>query len=149
VSLPYLDDSDAFAEGAPLWILASLEQSLWTRKLDWYLNLQLLRAEPHRPQHLSDFLKQLLAQQELAPLLSSVSAQSPLMIAAQAFVPTDQIVILFETETKPWVQSAHHIWNKLGKPATRLFLPDFVSAANLNNVWPKDAPITLIKPKHI
>ena len=51
--------SGAFGPGSKLWITPELEQSNWTRLIDWYLNFQISKAKFHNSQEASPQLKKI------------------------------------------------------------------------------------------
>jgi hypothetical protein len=139
-----LNENEAFGPGANLWIVGDLAQSAWSRKLDWYLNLLILKAEPHRPLVVSPQIRTILQDQELESLDRplNLNATAPLMVATPGYVPAEQVVVLYETQATAWIQSGRRVWDNLGRPAVRLFLPPFLPPAKL--AWEDDSSVSFV-----
>lgn len=145
-----LDAASALLPGVELWLMPPLEQSPWTRKIDWYLGFQLRRAGPHRPAQFSGELNQIVQDNEvelpaaLAPeSLVRLSNTSPLMIASEMLLPNHQTIIVPNTdsgnrseELVRWAVACHKIWHRLGEPNVRVFLPEGASVAAFEKAWP-------------
>ncbi len=135
-----LAKAGAMAIGSELWIVPNPEASPWARKIDWYLNFQMARASSHQPAKLSVDLQNLLEENEVefAPMSSSVKN---LMVATQLRVPAHQVVLVpFEGEKNQWLKSCKNIWEQLGFPKLRLFLPVEIKDSDVQKLWgePRD-----------
>jgi hypothetical protein len=102
-----IGSTEALNSGAQLWFTPALSNSGWTQKIDWYLNLQLLKISQSRP-----------------------ASELPLMIAAEDFLPARQIIVLEENEPLAWIKKAQQIWDQMQKPSVRVFLPEGTSFAD-------------------
>lgn len=124
MALQKLSDPMAFASGADLWLLPNAEHSHWTRKMDWYLNFQGARALSHQAPALAPGLIQLLKEEELAMPTTSAELKTPLMVSTSHRLPARYTVQLtFDGKLKNWIKQAHDVWQQMGRPATRIFLP--------------------------
>jgi hypothetical protein len=133
-----LSDTMAFSPGADLWILPDPKTSHWARRIDWYLNFQLARAENHRQPVLETGLLQLLREEELAPPTTVSDNRKPLLVSSHHRLPAAQTVELpFGGDFSDWVTRAADIWRDLDKPPLRLFLPQGVSAGQAEAQWPE------------
>lgn len=125
MSVRTLDLLQAFSPGADLWIVGNLDHSTWARKIDWYLHFQLLRAETHQAPQLSKELKTILEQWDFqAPHLQMDEKRDPLMVASRDFLPNKLTLQVPEQDKeRAWIETCSELWRKLGRPATRIFVP--------------------------
>lgn len=141
-------ENQALEPGSQLWIAPPLEDSAWTQKIDWYLNLQLLKSLPHKSKQMTPEIEEVLSDAEITIDELLPRASSPLMVAAQDFLPASQVVILPTTDAKSWIQQARQIWIKMRTPATRVFLPEGIKFADVKKAWTirdDDVEITVVE----
>ena len=106
----------AFSEGADLWLIPSPQISHWSRQIDWYLNLQVARAQSHE-----------------SPVNSN---SAPLLIASRRLVPARQTVIIPEQENQEqWITQSYEVWRSLNFPHLKVFLPPDILAETFQSVW--------------
>jgi hypothetical protein len=143
-----LDVAEAFSNGRITWIVADLEHSKWSQRIDWYLNFQITRAEPHRPASFAPELQEIIEKWEFEAPAVRLSAVAPLMIASPELVPNHQTVVVpVKGAEAEWVLACHRVWVGLGRPPLRLFLPEGFKAPSVSSRWPKadeDADIELV-----
>lgn len=139
MNLQTRDESSAFAPGCDVWIVSEPESSIWTRKIDWYLNFQIMKASLHVMPSVSAQLRSISAANEFE--LDEGATQSrtaPLMIASSRLVPAAKtVVVRFGGDLSAWVSSCHKVWQSLQAPRTRIFLPDGVGSERFSAAWPK------------
>ncbi len=145
MSFKKLSNPGAFAGGSDLWLLPSPLQSAFTRKVDWYLNFLVARAQEHQPKALAPSLLGILQDNEIelgtAPLQGD---QSPLLLSSSHRLPNQYTVILpFMGEPLPWLEQAHQIWQGLGRPSLRLFLPLEIKDRDLEAHWPQENSLSV------
>lgn len=131
-------------------MIGDLDRSKWARKIDWYLNFQLTRAEPHQPVSISSELNQILEEWEVeAPPRIELPHSAPLMVASASLLPnTTTVQVPLNEKTEAWVLSCHRIWTDLGRPSLRVFLPSSVSEAAFEKHWPsadKESGVELVE----
>ena len=101
----------ALGPGAEVWFVP--HASAWTSKIDWHLNFQFSRIQHLRTK---------------APAVSVVS---------EKVFPTQQVIQLPPLKPQAWASRMYNIWQSLGQPRARVFLPpalkahDFKSLLNL------------------
>ena len=132
--------SGALGAGSDLWIVPDLSQSSWTRKLDWYLNYQISRSKLYRSFELSAQLKKLILENDLDIGEHDLGLPAPLMIGSIHRLPNQQTVELPPLNPKSkWIEHAHTVWHRLGKPSLRLFLPTEIQSSEFQSLWPESA----------
>lgn len=144
-----LSSTMAFSSGSDLWILPSPDVCFWARKIDWYLNFQLARAENHRPPQWTPGLIEILKEEGLEPPSTESWGEAPLLIASRHRLPTSQAVELpYNGRIKDWMEAAEKIWRDLGRPSLRLFLPQNVQINQAEAHWHDgktgNRPITVV-----
>lgn len=126
----------AFANGAELWILPDGKHSTWAKKIDWYLNFQAARAATHEAPKLAAGLLQLLQEVQLSPPTTSAHVQAPLMISTSHRLPARHAVLIpYEGQLKSWLKQVQSIWQQMGYPTARIFLPLSQSFNQCLEVW--------------
>ena len=132
-----LDSLSAFSPGCDLWIIGPAAESKWARKIDWHLNFQIRRADLHQTPALSSDLKKVIEESEaVIPDVPAVSGR-PLMIASSALLPNSKTVLVAGGAMGgDWVMECHKVWSDLGRPLTRVFLPDGLTSEQFSRSWP-------------
>jgi hypothetical protein len=149
-----LSETMAFSPGSQLWIFPDPKVSHWARRMDWYLNFQLARAECHHPPVLEAGLLQLLREEELAPPTTMANSKAPLLISSHHRLPSAQTVeIPYANDFNDWLTAAAQIWRDLDKPTLRLFLPQGASPSQAEALWPeakaKNRAITVVADSQV
>jgi hypothetical protein len=141
MALKSLDSLTALAPGCDLWIVADPSHSKWTRKIDWYLNFQLQRAQTHQSPRKSGELDRVLDSLELDAPVVELKPLAPLMVASARLLPNRQTVLVpLSDDIEGWVKRCHEVWQSMNRPTTRVFLPDSVQPEAFGGRWPsKDA----------
>lgn len=143
-----LDAALALSNGRITWIVADLDHSKWASRIDWYLNFQITRSEPHRPASFAPELQEIIEKWEFEAPAVRLNPVSPLMIASPELVPNHQTVVVpVRGSEAEWVLACHRVWVGLGRPPVRLFLPEGFKPASVANRWPKadeDADVELV-----
>ncbi len=144
MAIQKLADSMAFASGASLWLMPSAKDSVWARRVDWYLNFMAGRAAQHHPPVVDPEFVKLLDEEELKPPSIIHDRKSPLLIASGHRLPAEQAVqIEYNGDFSQWVASARKVWIDLGKPSARIFLPQGVDGSALAAGWPDHETATM------
>lgn len=128
-----LSSTAAFGSGFDLWILPEVSHSPWARKLDWYLNLQILRAHNFSKKSLNPELQAIIQENELK-LATDIrpSKAGPLMIATSQRLPMRQVVeVPMLEDLNAWLSQALGIWRDLGYPSLKIFLPKGLNMESL------------------
>ncbi|MES2965365.1 MAG: hypothetical protein V4760_15890 [Bdellovibrionota bacterium] len=133
-----LEASQALSNGRITWLVPDLEHSKWAQRIDWYLNFQITRAEPHRPASFAPELQEIMEKWEFEAPAVRLNSVAPLMIASPELVPNHQTVVIpVRGSEAEWVLSCHRVWVGLGRPAVRLFLPEGFKTSSVESRWPK------------
>jgi hypothetical protein len=132
-----VEESNALAPGCELWLVADLAKSRWSRRIDWALNLQIMKAGRHETARPSDELKKILQEWDEESLFAVPTTDiSPLLIASRAYVPAGKTVVVgFEGDAAAWSTNCARVWNNLGQPKVRVFLPDQVNQSAFEKAW--------------
>lgn len=142
------DSLTALSPGVQLWMIPPLAHSEWSKRIDWYLGFQIRRAEPHQPAGFSKELHGLVESLEVDVPMMRLAKEAPLMIASEMLLPNHQTVVVpvgaDDSAFAQWASACHRIWMGLGKPGTRIFLPNKMTKAQFLSKWPqKDAETSL------
>lgn len=136
--------------GCEIWYLAEGSESHWSRKIDWYLNFQAMKAEEHKSKQVSAEIKKIEDEWPMESFHCAQSGPSPVMIASQGNLPCPKIVFsAFQGNLDSWVTDCVHVWRGLGKPQIRVFLPDNVLTDPFRSAWIKAAGISESIPESI
>jgi hypothetical protein len=139
MSIKIMTSPTAFSPGAQLWVTPQPDQSPWTKRIDWYLNMQMRRAEKHNHRSIHNHLKRTLQENELPEFDFPATNHSPLLIASQGHLPVDAIVkVPFVDSQEQWFLVLRKIWTDLERPQVRLFLPANLTVEEVKKHWPKD-----------
>ena len=138
MSLQILNTDEALTPGVDLWILPSTTFSGWTKRLDWPLNLQITKASHYQARKPAAELLTILQQNDMQ-FDSTTPEQKNLIIATQGLIPATTIVIVAGENWEAWVKSAVKVWQDLGKPLARFFLPSFAKWEKVKSAWPSVA----------
>ena len=133
-----------------VWLLPDGGSSRWSRRIDWYLNFQAMKAEAHLPLELSAQLKSIEEQWPIdrEPLVLAPTA--PLMIASRGHLPCSKAIFIgFAGDVRAWVDACVSSWRGLGKPSVRIFLPDTVTQDEFRAAWVKGAGVSEAVPESI
>lgn len=131
-----LAKAGAMGLGSELWVVPNPEASAWARKIDWYLNFQIAKAHQHRFPDLAPELIKVLQENEISWMKDFVQNQT-LMVATQSRLPAQQVVrIPFLNDKTEWMNRARRVWEDLGRPRLRLFLPSEIGEAEVLQLWP-------------
>ena len=130
-----LNSTEAFKHGSDIWVGATLEQSKWTRKLDWYLNLQILKSEYFKRTPPQSPILKILEEVEV-PQSPKISEHAPLMVGVMMQIPARQFIVLPFHDLATWARQIHQIWHKLKRPSLRIFLPVGHSTDEFREYWP-------------
>lgn len=126
----------AFTVGAELWLVPDVGHSHWTRKIDWYLNFQMLRASAHSAPVVAPQLLELLKDEGLAAPTASSQLLAPLMISTAHRLPARYAVHLpYQGNLRDWLKRVAQIWHHMRHPSTRLFLPTGVNFSECQAAW--------------
>lgn len=136
-----LAKAGAMGVGSELWITPNPEVSPWTRKIDWYLNFQMARAYHHEGLKISPELENILKENEVQ-WNPSTHKREALMVATQLRLPATQVVLIplksdSATDKENWIESVKKIWEGLGSPRLRIFLPLVLKESEFLSLWPE------------
>jgi hypothetical protein len=135
-----VDSLFALSTGCDLWMISQLDRSSWARRIDTYLNFQLLRSELHQTPGISPALRHVCEKSAYDAPEFSIGQAAPLMVASGELLPNvSTIQIRLQTgQEQSWVVQISRVWEKLNRPSTRIFLPEGMSADTFLKAWPLD-----------
>lgn len=138
MAITTLFSAGAFGPGSELWITPSLKASPWTKTLDWYLNLQVLRSRSHKERSIPEALREILQKSGLPQHQPDKVSDKPLLVASHKVFPNREIVVLPDSIDKnQWLEQAHTVWSCLNKPSIRIFLPENIQENDFRDAWPE------------
>ncbi len=130
--------NQCFQPGDDLWIIPDYENSKLTQKIDWYLNFQISKSKMHHRPIISNFLEKTLEQCELPKF--NFTEKNILMIAPQNLLPSQWVVVVSFQNLLQWKSEIDRVWNDLGTPKTRVFLPKQIMVNDIDQTWTKVQP---------
>jgi hypothetical protein len=133
--LKKLDILNALTPGADVWIVPDLGVSSWSRKIDWYLNLQLMRAEPKKPTELCSEMREVAQKWDFDVPVAPLNPLAPLMVVSDRLLPNHQTILVPVGEDGQWPRRCHRVWLNLGRPSLRIFLPDHQGVETFTQEW--------------
>jgi hypothetical protein len=135
---------EALSDGADLWVLPTTTFSAWTKLLDWPLNLQISRASGYTARKISPELAAILQQNDLQ-FDANESEKKNLIIATDGLIPAKQILVVSGETWETWSKAAVKVWQDLGTPQARFFLPTFSNWEKEKKSWPAAANIESVQ----
>lgn len=140
MAVSVLSQASALNPGSDLWILPALNESLWTTKLDWYLNFQVCKASRHQSPRVASYVTDVLRETELGSFPVQRDSKAPLMIASEGLLPNKWVVLVpLQDNLQDWTAEIFKIWQNLKNPTLRVFLPPGQSAGHFQNFWQKQS----------
>jgi hypothetical protein len=131
-------DQASLKSGCPLWFTAQPTVSQLARKLDWYLNFQIMKSECRKPQSITAELVKIENEWGIERADLSVGAQAAVLIPSHAYFPNKQTVILqFDGDGKGWAEAVQKTALGLREARIRVFLPDDLSSEEFKESWPR------------
>lgn len=151
MSAQILSQTGALSSGSTLWVLPSADNSVWTKKLDWYMNFQLARANYFQQMALPEPLVEMATNLEVPVPTIEVSKKAPLLVSTVYNMPNEITLYMpFTGELSTWLKQIHEVWSKLHKPSLRIFAPDGIDTEDIEKSWPDPTmseKLTLV-PQH-
>ncbi|MCB0422334.1 MAG: hypothetical protein KDD61_15150 [Bdellovibrionales bacterium] len=120
-----LFQSGALGAGAALWVIPEVHHCRWAQKIDWYLNLQLIRSEHHKRLTPNNELIRIVLDNDWQWEDIATPDDAPLLVASQKHLPCQQVIrIPLKKSMLEWTESIIKIWDQLERPTLRVFLAD-------------------------
>jgi hypothetical protein len=136
MDIQVLSHAGALSPGSQLWLLpTSTAHSRWLSQVDWYLNFQWSRAAHHKPQTLSEEMVRQAKTLGFEIYYNPPEPTDHLMVLSKRLLPNDQTVFVDSTDPVKWLKEGQKVWNDLGKPTVRLFLPKGTPMAKVQTVF--------------
>lgn len=131
-----LSSASAFNPGSDLWILPDFSCSRWTRRIDWHLNFQIIRACRRPSPEPREFITLIQKETELEVFNPVQLPNAPLLISSVSFFPNRWVVVIPNADFfEAWVRQSSDIWEALKHPTLRIFLPTGQSSSSFHNEW--------------
>ena len=145
----YFEAPHALTSGSELWLVADLDSSRWACKVDWYLNFQLARAQVHNSPDISRELNEIATRWDFDVKAHRAPAAAPLLIASVELLPNlTTVMVPFgmpvdatvsagpkNSRKHDWAQRCFKIWQQLGHPRLRIFMPDNMTGESFEKTW--------------
>lgn len=137
-----LSPTQAWTPGSRMWIAPAPANSLWSRKLDWYLNFRISKGLAHQSVKRSDQLEGILNKIEWKLPNKMATDEKPMLIATGLWLPCDWLLILEElshekTKISANLEQVATVWSDLGEPKLRVFGPSQMTKESLGSNWTK------------
>lgn len=127
---------DPLSEGCDLWIVADSASSRWSRKIDWYLNFQIMKSERHVARAMSPELISIENEWMVEHVDAGADPGTPLLIASGSCLPVSKTVVVpFQGDLKKWIATCVETWQGFRRPNVRIFLPDSVQPDVAQKSW--------------
>ncbi len=123
------NETQAFAGGSPVWVIAGLEQSRWAQKLDWYLNFQLRRASLHESKKISESNQEKIASWGFEVSQSPRNQKAPLLVDSRHLLPNRFTIQIPFEDVASWAKTCSKVLREMKQTGARIFLPSDVSKA--------------------
>lgn len=131
-----LSYASAFNPGQDLWIVPDTAGSRWTLRLDWYLNFQITKTFRHSPRTLPPEMLSLLREIDWNPGHPHASAKAPLLVSSESRLPARWVTVVPDSnEVDDWSGRAVAVWQGLGRPSLKIFLPTGLQAGAFTESW--------------
>jgi hypothetical protein len=131
-----LNQASSLNPGADLWVIAQVNASKSSQKLDWYLNFILTKSSLHIKSTISSDLQEILQQTGiLSPTQKTYSDR--LLIPASHHLPAKWLVqvTFFHDNLDKWCHDIAESWKGLGHPTLRVFLPSGLTIDQFLLAW--------------
>lgn len=136
MALQILYSAGAFGPGSDLWITPELSTSIWTRKIDWYLNLLITRSKLYQPKQLAETICKIINENQIEQPLTRNLQNAPLLISTQNRLPSRYVLELPKLDDfSEWLSLAKKNWLELGQPHARFFLPPGTNTNDFQQCW--------------
>jgi hypothetical protein len=134
-----LSQASAYNPGADLWILPESNQSKWNKRMDWYLNFQLVKSTRHQPLEIDKDLEETIDHCGLKEWFRT-SKMSQLLIGSAHLLPNKFVLQVEGSEDfESWVAQIYKAWTEIGKPTLRIFLPTGKNIGDFNQFWHRES----------
>jgi len=128
--------AQAFGPGSTLWVIADEKANPIHDRMNWYLNFQILKAKAHKAESWAPQLRSILKENNITQFQRDELGSAPLMVTADKGFPVNNIVeVPLNINRENWVNNVHTIWEKLGQPNVRIFLPTDISTDDFKGLW--------------
>ncbi len=120
-----LNQRGALELGDDLWILPQKSQSLWTNKIDWYLNFIIERLNNKHTYKYSSSFKELEKKWDFQVNIPVQKISDNILINSEDRLPNSKTLLIpIQENFESWLETCFESWEKLKKPSLRLFFPD-------------------------
>lgn len=115
--------------------------------MDWYLNFQISRARAKKREEFSPQMKMVTNENNIPELAPPVNPNAPILLSAKRGLPAKALVDVHDgTDIESWAAQVFTIWENLGKPTLRVYLPPSFSFESFRNTWsgPKTEEVQVV-----
>lgn len=127
-----------FEAGSDLWITPQAETADLTKELNWYANFLMSKASHYERPALSADLEKVLEENELEVLKKSPRVPNRVLISSSHLLPNRFLLVLpYKKDLQAWLEEAHEVWQGLGRPTLRFFLPKDIDVDQFTKAWPE------------
>lgn len=123
--------------GHDLWILTEPSLSKWPLRLDWYMNFQIHRSSHHESYRRSEALESLLKSIDWDLPHQPLKENRPLLFGCEGHLPARWLSVIpgASGPLENWTESIHKVWQGLGEPNFKVFLPAGLQAPLFAEAW--------------
>ncbi|MCB0349178.1 MAG: hypothetical protein KDD37_10090 [Bdellovibrionales bacterium] len=135
MTIEQLSGNLVYQDGSNLWVIPDKSSSNWSQKLDWYLNIQISKANSFKRPEISENLQNIITEEEVEAVEIPKQNGKPLLIASPKHLPNLMTIVLSydKMDEEEWLSSLQKSWIELGKPSLRVFLPKNFSLTTFTN----------------
>ena len=123
-----VSSSQAWREGADLWVISDSQHSFWNYKIDWQMGFHIRKYRSKKIAKIS--IPSSLARYSL-PSFKQDELSKEFLVESSYFLPN--LWTLEVPYREGWVDRIYTLWEKLNKPRVRIFPPDlFLNSYSTN-----------------
>ena len=133
VYLRSLSSSQAWKEGANLWIISDAEHSFWNHKIDWQMGFHIRK---HRNRKLAKINIPSSLNRYSLPSFEREKTSEEFLFESSYFLPN--LWTLEVPYREAWIDRVFSLWEKLNKPRVRIFPPDLFLNSSSTSQFEKE-----------
>ncbi|MCB0369139.1 MAG: hypothetical protein KDD45_06705 [Bdellovibrionales bacterium] len=136
MALIVLSSNQAFNPGADLWVIPDFVNSKIANKLDWYNNFIFKKTLAHSRPEFSSEISQIIQETEIPTKAFQTKVEDNLMIATAKQLPNRwTVMVWYHNNPSDWCQKIFKLYQDLGKPDLRIFLPTNLGMNQFVESW--------------
>lgn len=127
-----LNHATALSTYADIWMLPPFNETKWSKIVDYYLNFMILKSQNKKSAQLNDNLKSILLKEDIPNTVMTEKSKTPLMVAAQNYLPAKQIIYFNHLESlNEYTVAINKIALQLRSSSIKVFIPETMSTDDI------------------